>query len=181
VAGEATFRRFDRARDRDAIVALLAGSEWPFRLQPRLSTDEAARTVDAGNYDPPASLTLVLAVGEDTVGMVRAEGIDTEGGDPQLDFRIATAWQARGLGLAAARRITDEVFASDPARRRIEAQTRADNVAMRRVLRRAGYVLEAVYREAWPAGERWLDGVGYAILRRDWEQGTTTPVRWEDV
>ncbi|MGO2314237.1 hypothetical protein [Brachybacterium tyrofermentans] len=37
------------------------------------------------------------------------------------------------------------------------------------------------YREAWPVPKgRPLDAVNYAILRRDWATGTTTPVRFDD-
>ncbi len=39
---------------------------------------------------------------------------------------------------------------------------------------------EQVRGRAWPSADgEMLDGIGYAILRSDWESGTTTPVRWE--
>ena len=64
--------------------------------------------------------------------------------------------------------------------RRGEAQTRRDNVAMRTVLRRCGYVKEAHYRRGWPDQDGVVhDGIGYALLREDWERGTTTPVDWD--
>lgn len=66
------------------------------------------------------------------------------------------------------------------ARGRGAGTTRADNHAMRRVFTKSGYVKECHYRDAWPAGDRVYDSVGYAILRRDWETGTTTPVNWAD-
>jgi RimJ/RimL family protein N-acetyltransferase len=51
---------------------------------------------------------------------------------------------------------------------------------MRTALLKAGYVLEAVYRRAWPdAGGAMLDGMGYAMLRTDWESGIVTPVVWD--
>lgn len=40
---------------------------------------------------------------------------------------------------------------------------------------------EAFYRDGWPvehAAPR--ASVAYAILRRDWAEGTTTPVPWDD-
>lgn len=49
---------------------------------------------------------------------------------------------------------------------------------MRKTFERAGWVLEAVYRQAWPpdaTGTR-RDGLGYAILRGDWELGRATPI-----
>ena len=62
----------------------------------------------------------------------------------------------------------------------VEAQTRRDNLAIRAVLRRCGYVKEAHYRRAWPDQHGTVhDGIGYALLRQDWERGTTTPVDWD--
>ncbi len=64
-----------------------------------------------------------------------------------------------------------------PAVARIEATTRKDDRAMRRVLRRCGYVQESRYRRAWPVpGGAALDAVGYAILRSDWAAGRPGPV-----
>jgi RimJ/RimL family protein N-acetyltransferase len=77
--------------------------------------------------------------------------------------------------------LSGEVFGRWPGVRRIEAQTRRDNLAMRAVLGRCGYVKEAVYRRAWPGQDGTLhDGIGYALLREDWERGTTTPVDWDE-
>jgi hypothetical protein len=60
------------------------------------------------------------------------------------------------------------------------AQTRRDNLAMRAVLRRCGYVKEAQYRRAWRAQDGAVhDGIGQALPREDRERGTTTPVDWD--
>jgi RimJ/RimL family protein N-acetyltransferase len=72
------------------------------------------------------------------------------------------------------RALTAHVFGAHPHVTRVEAQTRDDNRAMRRVLVRAGFVKEAHYRDGPRAS------VGYAILRRDHETGTTTPVPDDD-
>ena len=41
-------------------------------------------------------------------------------------------------------------------------------------------LLKAVYRRAWPDRDgTYHDGIGYALLREDWERGTTTPVNWD--
>jgi hypothetical protein len=50
---------------------------------------------------------------------------------------------------------------------------------MRAVLRANGFAKEAHYREAWPAADGTLhDSIGYAILRRDWQSRSVTPVNW---
>ena len=54
---------------------------------------------------------------------------------------------------------------------RLAGETRADNVAMRRVFERCGWVREAHYRQSWPMDDGgWADSVGYAILRDDWQR-----------
>ena len=54
---------------------------------------------------------------------------------------------------------------------RLAGETRVDNVAMRRVFERCGWVREAHYRQSWPMEDGgWTDSVGYAILRDDWQR-----------
>jgi RimJ/RimL family protein N-acetyltransferase len=68
-----------------------------------------------------------------------------------------------------------------PKVNRFEGQTREDNVAMRRIFLRCGWVKEAHYRESWPVDDgRAIASVAYAVLRRDWETGSTTTFDWED-
>jgi RimJ/RimL family protein N-acetyltransferase len=96
------------------------------------------------------------------------------------DLGIAEGHRGAGIGTAAVRWLGGEVFGGWPGVRRIEAQTRRDNQAMRTVLGRCGYVKEAHYRRGWPAQDGAVhDGIGYALLREDWERGTTTPVDWD--
>ncbi|AZS45120.1 hypothetical protein BWL13_02718 [Microbacterium oleivorans] len=45
---------------------------------------------------------------------------------------------------------------------------------------RLGWVQEAYYREGWPTDDgRLRASVAYSILRRDWRDGTVTPVVWD--
>ncbi len=77
--------------------------------------------------------------------------------------------------------LTTTLFGEFTDLNRIEATTRQDNFAMRRVLVKCGFVKEAHYRQEWPSdsGKRY-DSIGYGILRSDWEKGVTTPVNWDD-
>ena len=52
------------------------------------------------------------------------------------DLRIAEGHRGAGIGTAAVRWLSGQVFEGWPGVRRIEAQTRRDNRAMRAVLRR---------------------------------------------
>jgi RimJ/RimL family protein N-acetyltransferase len=104
------------------------------------------------------------------------------GGNPVFDLRFAEAHRGRRLGVPVLRGLTELVFARWPDVSRFEGHTREDNLAMRATFRRAGWVKEAYHRDGWTVdGAGRLASVGYAVLRRDWESGTTTPVVWDDL
>lgn len=166
--------------DRDELVAFLSGEEFPFHVRRTISAEDAAEAVDSGSFRDDEHDTWWLR--HDTlghIGIVRLE--DLADPVPLFDLRIAGRFRGRGLGVAALRAVTDHVFRTMPTVTRFEGQTREDNVAMRRVFVRAGWVKEAHYREAWPVeGAEPAAAVGYGMLRRDWEHGTTTAVPWDD-
>jgi RimJ/RimL family protein N-acetyltransferase len=175
-----TFRDFDPGRDRKPLIALMTSEEWTYRTRPRVSEAEVLDELERGEYAGEDALTIMIEVDGEVAGYARADGLAHEWREPQLDFRLRERMRGRGIGLAALRHITDAIFSRYPAKHRIEGQTRQDNVAMRTVFVRGGYVQEAVYRRAWPAADgEMLDGIGYAMLRADWESGTTTPLRWD--
>ena len=177
---EPRFRDFDPESDRAALISLLTTEEWTYRVRPSLSEAEVVDDLERHAYAGDDVITLMIELDGEVIGLARADGLSEAQGDPQLDFRLRERVRGRGIGLAALRTITETIFTRHPEKHRIEGQTREDNAAMRKVFARGGYAQEAVYRRAWPTGDgRMLDGTGYAILRADWESGTTTPVRWE--
>lgn len=98
-----------------------------------------------------------------------------------FDLRVKGSARRRGIGRQAVVWLTRYVFVAFPAKNRIEATTHQDNWAMRRLLRRCGYVKEAHYRESWVAPDgAFGDTAGYAILRRDWAGAKTTLPDWAD-
>jgi RimJ/RimL family protein N-acetyltransferase len=174
---EPTYRPVTGA-DREALARFLSEHLWPFHVRARLSPAEAAELVAGWDLDGPAERAWWLERDGQVAGLLRVEDLDG-GWDPSWDLRIAEDHRGAGLGTAAVRWLSGQVFGGWPSVRRIEAQTRRDNLAMRTVLRRCGYVKEAHYRRAWPAQDGAIhDGIGYALLR-DWERGTTTPVDWD--
>jgi len=54
---------------------------------------------------------------------------------------------------------------------RIAFTTAAKNTAMRGWMEMLGASQEATYRQAWRVGEKYIDAVGYAILRQEWIEG----------
>ena len=162
----ASFRRLSLPADIDDVVDLLCESEWPFHGNPRLVPGDVGSidllTSDVDSY-------WIIDQGS-RVGIIRLLDLgDIDRGSPLFDIRITTSHRGRGLGTAAVRWLTAHLFNRFEVLHRIEATTRVDNLAMRRVLERCGYRLEGQLREAWLGtdGSR-TDTLIYGIVRTEW-------------
>lgn len=170
-----------RGGDREELAAFLARNHFPFHVQPHTGAADPGRRIDSGSFDGPGLASLWLDDAQDgRVGMVTLSDLD--GPAPMLDLRLDERARGRGMGATALRAITRHVFDTYPRATRFEGETREDNLAMRQTFVRCGFVKEAHYRETWdvPGGAP-RAGVVYAILRRDWELGVITPVRFNDL
>ncbi len=155
----------------------LVSHDWPFHAG-AVDRDLVTERLRHGYYDGPDRATFIVTDGAQRVGLVRVEDLDDP--TPTFDLRIASALRRQGHGTAALRELARWVFDTLDVER-LEGTTRQDNVAMRRTFRAVGFVKEAHYRRGWPShGGRLLDAVGYALLRTDWREGTTTSVDWND-
>ncbi len=164
------------ADDRAALTGFLSTNVFPFHVRAQPTVAQVDDAVRAGAWDGDDIET--LWVDDDTdgrIGVLRLDDLDDA--TAMIDLRLAEGARGRGHGSAVLRIAADHVFSQYPAVIRFEGQTREDNVAMRRVFERCGWVLEAHYRDGWPVeGGEPLASVAYSVLRRDWASGTTTPV-----
>ncbi|MFF9398865.1 GNAT family N-acetyltransferase [Streptomyces sp. NPDC014744] len=179
---DTTYRRLV-ASDTGRLADFLINESWPFHGPTVLDRDAIHRRVRDGFYDGDDSRTFWITEDGEQVGLIRLFDLADvpRGGAPLFDLRIGGAHRGRGLGGQALTWLTHYLFTEFPDLRRIEGTTRQDNRAMRRTFLSSGYVKEAHYRDAWPGEQgRVHDAVGYAILRRDWLSGVTTPPDWSD-
>lgn len=169
-----------RGADRAALVEFLSGHHFPFHVVARPVRADVERAIDSGRYDDDDhAASWVDVAGHGRVGLVVLEDLTDDA--PLFDLRLAEPFRGRGLAAPVLRGLTAHVFDTYPQVDRFEGQTREDNRAMRRTFLRCGFVKEAHYRDGWPVeGGTPVASVAYAILRRDWESGTTTPVPWSD-
>lgn len=175
-----TFERIDPAAEAQELIDFMTAHPWPYHVNSHPTVEQIRQAIGAGAYrdDENDSYWIVhRTLGR--VGFVRLE--DLEDPTPLFDLRLAEEHRGRGFGKDILLSITDWVFENNPQFARFEGQTREDNLPMRKTFVRAGWVKEAHYREGWPvAGGEAVASVAYAILRRDWETGVTTPVPWDD-
>lgn len=163
------------------LVQFLTGNTFPFHVNDRPESASVHESIDAGAFDDEDHQSFWVDHADlGRIGFVRLE--DLTDPTPLFDLRLAEQFRGRGLGVPVLRALTHMVFTRMDAVERFEGQTREDNIAMRKTFLRCGWLKEAHYREAWPTGDGGsVASVAYAILRRDWESGTTTTFEWEDL
>jgi RimJ/RimL family protein N-acetyltransferase len=160
---------------REQFVTFFCTQTFPMHLRTTWTRDELEQRIASGAYDD-CDVRAVL-VDDTTVGFVVIE--DVKGSVAMLDIRLAEGWRNRGVGTHAIRLVSDHAFTELPTER-LEGVTREDNVAMRRVFRSCGFVLECYYRSGWTL-EPSVASLGYARLKADWEGDVVTPVPWDEV
>jgi RimJ/RimL family protein N-acetyltransferase len=165
-------------------VSFLAANTFPFHRRPRLTQEQAREAVLGGRFWSDDSLGVWVHADGACIGIAVIDDLAdvAGGGNPVFDVRLAEAHRGRGFGVPVLRALTELVFARWPQVTRFEGHTREDNLPMRATFRDAGWVKEAFNRDGWPVdGASPKSSVAYAVLRRDWESGSITPILWDDV
>ena len=173
---EMVFRPLDVADppDRDELISFLTSNRFPFHITASPTRASVEQRIADGAFTGPDHAVFRVEVDGAPEGLVVLDDLDED--VPMIDVRLAETARGRGIGTELVQALATHVFDSFPAVPRIEAQTRDDNHAMRRVLTRNGWVLEAQYRRTWPVvGGAHRDSVAYGLLRDDHHTGTTTP------
>lgn len=189
-----THLRPENPDDAREIVTFISSNTYPFHMRARPSPEQVQDNLAEDAYghgpehyenDAAAEQTdhrgwWVETVGGERLGLVVLE--DLTDGAPLFDLRLADEHRGKGWGAPVLRALTTLVFETYPDVDRFEGQTREDNIAMRKVFLRCGFIKEAHYRRGWPVeGAEPVASVAYAILRQDWASGTTTTFEWEDL
>ncbi len=167
--------------DRSSLIEFFTSNDFPFHVHAEPWTvAKAVEVIGSGvlrNQENEAFWLRHDTLG--VIGYVRLEDLTDD--TPMFDLRLGKEFRGRGLGIACLRAVTDHVFTTLNVDR-FEGHTRDDNIAMRSTFVRAGWSKEAHYRRAWPVrGQAPRDSVAYAILREEWESGSSVDVHWHDL
>jgi RimJ/RimL family protein N-acetyltransferase len=163
--------RFDPFAPADVapLARFLAASDWPFHHEPRVDENWVRARLESGHFfGSDAKSFWVRDEAEQPIAFGRI--FDLSDPTPLVDLRVAAAARGRGVGTLALRGLTAWLFSEYPEAGRLGGYTRHDNLAMRRVFEKCGFLQEAHHRRAWRvSGGEPLDCVGYAILRAEAE------------
>lgn len=160
------FAEISPERDAEAVAHFLARYTWPFHGRSTL-TLELARQIKLGPSDQVRAFW--IKEHDSPAGVVRIFDLDdSDEGSVLFDLRLADECRGRGIGRATVAWLVDMLFTTYPSLHRIEATTRIDNHAMRRVLELNHFVLEGQLRKTWRSddGSRY-DTALYGRLRSD--------------
>jgi RimJ/RimL family protein N-acetyltransferase len=168
--------------ERELLATWLSSERWMFHVNTEPNFERMLQAVDNGSFHGTNDSSFWMMLNTERVGLIHLFDLeDIDDGAPMFDLRIRHEFRGIGLGTRAVRWLTKYLFEQHANLERIEGTTRADNIAMRLVFRRCGFVKEAHFRRAWTdAGGQRFDAVGYGILRDDWAKQRVTPVLWDD-
>lgn len=171
--------------DSNLLIDILRNNPWEFHSGSVLTNEQIQKKINEGYYNSTETTTFFLSEQNDIIGFIRLFDLGNDELDdetPLLDIRIKKEFRGKGFGKIAVNLVIEFVFNTYPNKNRFEATTRQDNIPMRKVLEKCGFVKEAHYRQSWPDKDNVkVDTVGYGILRKDWQNKTKTPVNWNDL
>lgn len=178
------FEPFERASQAYDLVDFLLANEWEFYSGKDETKDEILRKIQSDFYFKPGVKSFWILGKENTkIGFIHIFGIGNPGSadSPTFDIRLNADKRGAGIGKEAVRWISSYIFNQYPSKNRLEVYTRADNLAMRKVLNSTSFAKESHRRADWEDAEGNLhDSVGYAILRDDWKEEKISAVNWSD-
>jgi RimJ/RimL family protein N-acetyltransferase len=175
---ELNFQAIEKS-DADQLATWLSSEAWPYFLGKKPTKEEVLKRVGEGDFFSEGDLNFwVRDSQKEPIGLVEIYQLDDLA--PMFSMRFKSQHRGKGYGKKTLEWLTQFVFENYSDKRRIEGQTREDNIPMRKVFNKCGYAKEAYYRKASPTenGDR-VASIAYGILREDWQSNSITPVQWE--
>jgi len=182
VEGEQIRLRDFRLADLDRYEAYLAPEqEWrrwdgPYRPAGdaawiRKHMEGVRQRVERGDLDQPRSRQVIASKKSDLLlGTVSRYWISEETHWLAIGIGIYDpAWWGKGIGFEALTLWCDYLFDAMPEIVRIDMRTWSGNVRMVRLAQRLGFKEEARFRKARIVRGEYYDGLGFGVLRAEWE------------
>jgi RimJ/RimL family protein N-acetyltransferase len=172
-----TFQKF--SCELQELIQFLCSETWYYHGKQNPTKEEITKQFDSNVFSSKDNETFWIVNGNNKIGLLRI--FDLQDAIPLFDLRIKEAFRSAQVGEKAVNWLTNYLFQTYPNVLRIEGHTRHDNLAMRKVFHKCGYMKEAHLRKAWIQEDKLYDAVTYGIIKEDWESGRTTAVNWDDI
>lgn len=163
-----TFQKFQNS-EAEELIDFLVSQSWPFHEQKSITKEQVQKNLEKGFYSSPEVETFwILNEENQKIGFIRV--FDLDDGTPLFDLRIKEEYQGKGIGTQSLHFLCQHILNTYPHVRRIEGYTREDNMGMRKVFEKCGFLQEAQHRSSWPGENNdWYDSIGYGLLRSEYD------------
>jgi RimJ/RimL family protein N-acetyltransferase len=162
------FAALVQAPDAGTAMAPGASFAWPMGFPP---PDRLRERVEGSGRFVHSLLELAIEAEGEFVGSIQARNPAPcfPPGVFMVGIAISPESRGRGFGREAVALLVTHLFRQEGAQR-VEMPTDVENVPMRTVAERLGFVMEGVLRSLMPMGESRRDYCMYAMTRDDWEK-----------
>ena len=160
------------------LVYLLTSNYWVYHSDATVKESTIRNAVENDYYSDERETFWIIDHNEKVGVMIINDINDTI---PLFDIRLDVAYRGKGYGVKSLKWLQNYLF-GEKEKIRIEGYTRADNVAMRKCFTSAGFVKEGYLRNAWENSDGTIyDTVLYGSIFEDWQTGSITPSKMNDV
>ena len=151
----------------------LDGPYYPGSTSEEIEKIRAAlpQKIESGDWPEPRQRLLIAGREDDALyGQVTWywQSQETDWLSVGISIYDPAHW-GRGFGFEALGLWSDYLLAQIPQLRSLDLRTWSGNVGMMRLAEKLGYTLEARFRQARVVNGRVYDGIGYGVLRSEWQ------------
>lgn len=167
-----------RVQDRESLIHWLHpdhkwhdfnGPYYP-KDEPEIIPDIVDKWLSSQLSDLRRRFVILDCETNEVLGMVTRYWISQETQWTAIGIAIYDADQwGKGLGYEALGLWCEYLFAAYPDFVRLDMRTWSGNVGMMKLAEKLGFTKEAVFRQARIVNNTYYDGLGYGILRDEWE------------
>ncbi|KMK76636.1 acetyltransferase [Alkalihalobacillus pseudalcaliphilus] len=165
--------KFERLQDEiEDLIHLYTHTSWDFHADPKREEKEVRKLFQSGWFTEDKETYWVIDEGERIGLLVLGDISDTM---PLFqDIRLHKKVRGKGYGQLCVEWAIDYIFSSSKEKLRMEAYTRADNQAMRRVFEKTLFQKEGYLRSSWEqVNGKVYDSILFAVIRADWEKANS--------
>lgn len=179
ISGKHIHLRDIQAKDKDSLIYWLQphhnwhkfnGPYYPPSPSDKI-IDIVEKGISSEPPDPRRRLLIVDKKTDEIMGMTTCYWISRETDWMAIGIAIYNPdnW-SKGYGYDALRLWCDYLFEAYPNFVRLDMRTWSGNIGMMKLAEKLGFKLEATFRKARIVEDKYYDGLGYGILREEWEQ-----------
>lgn len=129
-----------------------------------------AKHIAADNYPEPRIRLAIVNQDDEIMGDVTRYWISQETDWTAIGISIWNPEQwGKGYGYEALGLWCEYLFANEPKFVRLDARTWSGNGGMMKLAEKLGFTKEAIFRKARIVDGEYYDGLGYGILREEWQ------------